>query len=561
MKKLEAIGQRSVNNIADITNYVMFEMGQPNHAFDLNLLSGRRIIVRRARQGETIKTLDGFERQLSTDMCIIADADRPVAIGGVMGGEDTEINLRTTDVLLESAYFTPPSIRATSRALGLGTEASYRYERGADTDSQVRVADRAAGLIAEIAGGTVLKGAIDVYPKKIERDAVRLREARVEKLTGLQIPVERAEQILTSLGLTVALLAEHQELLAVAPSFRVDIAREEDLIEEVARHFGYDRIATTLPAWGGAGSYLEGDERRRKVRGRLTDFGFHEAISFSFVSGERDRLFRNAHAETAKLANPIDVSEDEMRASLMTGLLEALQRNFNQGRRDVKLFEIGRVFKSTGEEARPEEREVAGLVMSGAAAPEAWRSARQVDFYDLKGAVEAVMNGLNVSGFTIDRASVEYLHPGQAAVLNRDGEVMARFGRLRPKVASLYKFRQPVYVGEIELGKLLAIAADEVRYKALPRFPSVSRDVSALIPELFSWGDIEAAIKELQIGEIVSVTVFDMYKGKEMPEGVRSLAFRVTYRSDERTLTDTEVAAMHERIRGMLSQRFSAQLR
>jgi phenylalanyl-tRNA synthetase beta chain len=561
VKRLEAIGQRSVNNIADITNYVMFELGQPNHAFDLNSLQERRIIVRRARAGEKIKTLDGVERQLSTDMCIIADANRPIAIGGVMGGEETEINADTTDVLVESAYFNPASVRATARALGMNTEASYRYERGADYDSQVRVADRVAQLVAEIAGGTILKGAIDVYPQRIERDAVKLRESRIERLSGLRIELDRAAEILTGLEFVVAPFAERRELLAVAPSFRIDISREEDLIEEVVRHVGYDNIEVTLPDWNGEGQYLQGEDRRRKVRNTFTNFGFHEAVSFSFVSGERDRLFRLDSKETATLSNPIDMNEDEMRASLMTGLLEALQRNFHQGRKDVKLFELGRVFKAASGSPRPDERETLGLVMSGELLSQAWRGSRQIDFFDLKGVIEAVTGSFNVTGFTIERASVEYLHPGQSAVLQRDGEVIARFGRLHPRIASLYKFRQPVFVGEIEFGSLLELATESSVYKALPRFPGVSRDISALVPDQYSWAEIEKAIRDLGIREIVSVTIFDMFKGKEMPEGLRSLAFRTAYRSDERTLTDEEVAAMHERVRELLEQRFAAQLR
>ncbi len=560
-QKLEAVGQRPVNNIADISNYVMFELGQPNHAFDLNTLSGKKIIVRRAVEGEKLQTLDGVERLLTTEMCIIADADRAIAIGGVMGGEETEISSKTTDVLIESAYFNPASIRATGKALGMGTEASYRYERGMDYDSQVRVANRVAQLISEIAGGEIVKGVIDVYPNKIERDPVRLRESRIGKLTGLRVSLENAVRILTSLQFAVEPVADRSELLAVAPSFRIDVSREEDLVEEVARHFGYEKIATTLPDSVEAGRYLESEGRRRATRNTLVDSGFNEAISFSFVNGESDTLFREANQTTPKLSNPIDVSEAEMRASLMTGLLSALQRNFFHGRRDVKLFELGRVFKSIQTGERPDEREVLGVVMSGALTPDTWRDNRQMDFYDLKGVIESIMGSLRISGFTIERASVEYLHPGQSAELNKDGMVVARFGRLHPKVASLYKFRQPVYVGEIEFGKLIEFAADEVRYKPLPKFPSISRDISALLPDTVSWGEIETAIKELGIGEIISIAVFDMYKGKEMQAGTRSLAFRVVYRSDERTLTDDEVSALHQRIRDLMEQRFSAQLR
>jgi phenylalanyl-tRNA synthetase beta chain len=559
--RLESIGQRSVNNIADITNYVMFEMGQPTHAFDLNLLHGRRIVVRRARAGEQLTTLDGLARELSPEMLMIADEDRVVAVAGVMGGEDTEINSETTDVLLESAYFNPASVRATARALGLDTEASYRFARGADPSAQAVAADRVAQLIAEIAGGVIARGVIDIHPVQITRDPVALRQSRVERLTGLRVPIEEAARILHALEFAVETLAEREELLAVPPSFRVDVSREEDLVEEVARHAGYDLVDTTLPAWSGTGNYLASDGQRRRVRRVLMDTGFNEAITFSFVNGERDRLFRAAGQTSIRLANPIDVDESEMRTSLLAGLLESMQRNFNHGNRDVKLFEVGRVFTAQGEGARPAERELLALAMSGAVASDDWRGARQVDFYDLKGAVEAVFSSLNISGFTIERAGVEYLHPGQSAVLSREGEQVARLGRLHPRVASLYKFRQPVYVAEVEFERLLALPVDQVRYSALPRLPAASRDVSALVPEQVLWGDIERAIAGLGISEISSVKVFDMYKGKEMGEGLRSLAFRVTYRGEGRTLTDEEVASMHDRVKGLLEQRFGAQLR
>jgi len=560
-ERLESIGQRSVNNVADITNYVMFEMGQPTHAFDLNLLHGHRIVVRRPRQGERITTLDGFERELASEMLVIADADRAVAIAGVMGGADTEISSRTADVLIESAYFNPASIRHTARTLGMDTEASYRFARGVDFEAQVRAADRVAQLIAEIAGGTILKGAIDVYPSQITRDSVSLRESRVERLTGLKPSIEQAADILRALQFKIEVNANDKTLRAEAPSFRIDISREEDLVEEVARHVGYDLVDVTLPAWSGAGKYLAGDRERRNVRRALTGLGFDEAYSFSFVSGERDRVFRPANTPAPTLLNPIDVDQSEMRATLVTGLLDAVQHNFNQGSRDVKLFEIGRVFKPGSSTARPEEREALGIVMTGSAVADDWRDHRQLEFFDVKGAVEVVLSTLNISGFTIDRARVEYLHPGQSAVLSRDGVEVARFGRLHPRVASLYKFRQPVFVGEIAFDMLLALPADQVRFAALSRFPTASRDISALVPDRVMWAEIESAVNDLGIAEIVSVRLFDTYKGKEMPDGFRSLAFRVTYRSDDRTLTDEELAGMHERVRGSLEQRFGAQLR
>lgn len=559
-ERLESIGQRPVNNIADITNYVMFEMNQPTHAFDLNLLHGKRIVVRRPRPGEQITTLDGSTRELTSEMLVIADSDRPVAIAGVMGGADTEINDQTKDVLIESAYFNPASIRHTARALGMDTEASYRFARGADPNAQVKAADRVAELIAEIAGCQVLSGVIDAHPVLVTRNRVTLRELRIERLTGLKVTIQQAAEILRKLEFDVE-LTEAGKLSATAPSFRIDISREEDLVEEVARHVGYDHVDVTIPEWGGAGSYLTGDKQRRNVRRALIALGFDEAYSFSFVSGERDQLFRQGKRPPATLSNPIDVNQSEMRSSIVTGLLDAVQNNFNQGTRDVKLFEIGRIFEPSESDERPVEREVLGLVMTGSVLPDDWRGSKQVELYDLKGAVEVAMSTLNISGFTIKRASVEYLHPGQSGVLNKDGDEIARFGRLHPRVASFYKFRQPVFIGELEFGRLLQLPPDRVRYSALARFPAASRDVSALVPDDVMWGDIEAAVRDLGIPEIVSVRVFDTYKGKEMPEGFRSLAFRVTYRGKGRTLTDDELTGMHERVRMLLENRFGAQLR
>lgn len=559
--RLDTIGQRSVNNIADITNYVMFEMGQPTHAFDLNLLRERRIVVRRPRAGETLKTLDGFTRELAPDHLVICDADHAVAVAGVMGGEETEINERTTDVLIESAYFNPGSIRQTARSLGLDTEASYRFARGADFNAQLQASARVAELVTQLAGGRLLRGAIDVYPSRITREAVLLRESSVERLTGLKVAIQDAAEILRALEFEVELLPGEKHLRALPPSFRIDIRREEDLVEEVARHTGYDKVAITLPVWSGEGKYLSSERRRRSVRSALTGLGFDEAYSFSFVNGERDRLFRLNERPTATLANPIDSNQTEMRASLITGLLEAVQHNFNQGCRDIKLFEIGRVFEAEKEGARPDEREMLAAVMAGSAVRDDWRGSRAVDFYDLKGAIETLWTAVNVSGFTIERASVEYLHPGQSAALSCEGEQLARFGRLHPHVASLYKFRQPVYVGEVELQKVLALETDRIRYSALPRFPASSRDVSMLLPDAVMWGDIEKTVIGLGIREIASVQVFDTYKGKEMPDGFHSLAFRVIYRGEGRTLTDEEVARMHEVVRELMKQRFGAQLR
>jgi len=561
VNRLESIGQRSVNNIADVSNYVMYEMGQPTHAFDLNRLAGRKIIVRRALEGEKITTLDGFTRDLSTQMLVIADSHRAVAVAGVMGGEDTEISSGTADVLIESAYFNPHSVRTTARQLGLDTEASYRFERGADFDAQAFAADRVAMLIMEVAGGRILKGLIDVYPSPVVRDPVTLRIARIKQITGLNVSLEEASRILGALGFTVEVLPEQSELRAVAPSFRVDVSREVDLVEEVARHVGYDLIDQTLPPSTAAGRFLPGEDGRRAVRQSLAALGFDEAISFSFVNPETDRTFGPGGRGRVVLANPIDSSEDEMRSSLLTGLLEAVQRNFNYNSRDLKLFELGKVFDKPGLDGRPVERESLALALTGEAAGDDWRGHRPLDFYDLKGTVQRVLDIFNLKGFTIERASVEYLHPGQSCSLVLDGIVVARFGRIHPRVAAQFKYRQPVYVAEIDFERLRDLEVLLPAYSSIPRLPATSRDVSALVADSVLWSNIESAITGLGIKEVDSVKLFDVYKGQGVPEGMRSLAFRVIYRGDGRTLTDDEVSAGHEKVRRLLEDRFGAQLR
>lgn len=568
VSRLESIGQRSVNNIADITNYVMFEMGQPTHAFDLDKLLGKQIIVRRAYPGEQLTTLDGMTRELAPEMLVIADSSRAVAMAGIMGGEDSEISGATKDVLLESAYFNPASVRQTARALGLDTEASYRFERGADCGAQVRAADRVAQLIQQIAGGSVPKGALDVYPAPITRDPIVLRVDQVTRLTGLKVDKARAAGILRALEFEVEPLSEDGTIQATPPSFRIDISREVDLVEEVARHVGYDLIDLSLPEWSGSGAYLPGEMRRRSVRQALIAMGFDEAITFSFVNGERDNLFdpkgpkSRAPNDVGVLTviNPIDIDQRQMRTSLLTGLLQAVQTNLNQGQRDVKLFEFGRVFHQPAIGERPIETGMLGLVITGEPTTD-WRHNRPVDFYDIKGFVEAVIDECNVSGFTISEAGVEYLHPGQSAVLKLDDRPLACFGRLHPHLGALYKFRQPVFVAEIRFVDLVAAEGGRARYSALPRLPSTSRDISVLLPADVRWGDVERAVHKLGIEEIAAVRVFDVYTGRGVQEGLRSLAFRIMYRSPERTLTDEEVDALNERVRAMLRERFGAQLR
>ena len=535
VRRLESVGQRSVNNVADITNYVMLETGQPLHAFDLHQLRGERIVVRTAGSGEKITTLDGEERDLTPEMLVIADAERPVALAGIKGGEDSGITEKTADVLLEAAYFAPAQVRATSKALGLSTEASYRFERGTDQEIVARASDRAAALIAEIAGGEVLGGLVDAYPTKAARDWVWFRRSRYAVVTGLRIELGEAERILRSLGFTVEADVENDRLRAMPPSWRVDVSIEEDLIEEVARIAGYDNLKNTLPGSAGAGAYLPGEDARRAARQTLTALGYNEAVSFSFVNGGTDEML-SAVGDDSRLAllNPIDETQAHMRVTLLGGLLDALERNFNYG-------------------ARNEDDWQAATSSNGGG---------RIDFYDVKGAIESVAEamGLQALDFEPDK-TCDFLHPGRRAEVWLGDEVIGVMGQLHPRIAARYKFKQPVYVADLNLRIMLLADRAKVRYHPLPKFPTVVRDLALLIDTGVHFAGVERAIEGLKIPELVGVKLFDLYAGKELPPGNRSIALSLRYRAADRTLTDEEVNAAHDRVIKMLKREFDAEVR
>ena len=594
-RRLQAIGQRPINNVADITNFVLHEMGQPLHAFDLATLKESRIVVRRAHAGEKMKTLDGVLRELDEQMLVIADGSRAVAVAGVMGGEETEISDATVDVLIESAYFDPQSVRRTSKALGLQTEASYRFERGVDYDGVRHAQDRCVALICEIAGGTATVDAIDVYPSKIEPPVVRLRPRRVEELTGLVVNADESTRILESLGFESqesnyarasngALASEDEagELRFEVPTWRRDVSIEEDLVEEVARLVGYEKIGEALPPSPVAGEYLAGDRRRRAARQVLTGAGFNEAISFSFVDeaaaidetgagvGAGESRFelvpglQKVEGEGAfvRLSNPIIEGARLMRPTLLPGLLESVRNNFNHAARDVRLFETGRVFAAGGEgEARPNEVEAFALVLTGEALDEGRATGRALDLFDIKGALEAATDAMLIGALEFTNASVKHLREGQAARVSLGGAAVGTLGRLSEELAARYKFRQPVFVAEVNLTTLLASGERPARYTPLTRFPSVVRDVSFVAPRAAAYGDMRRAILSLGIEECREVLLVDVYEGAGVPEGKRSLTLRVEYRADDRTLRDEEVDAMHARVVAALEGEFGAQLR
>ncbi|HEX8706623.1 MAG TPA: phenylalanine--tRNA ligase subunit beta [Pyrinomonadaceae bacterium] len=590
VRRLEAIGQRPINNVADITNYVLHEQGQPLHAFDLAKLVGQRIIVRRATPGEKLKTLDGCERELDGEMLVIADAARPVAVAGVMGGEDSEISAATRDVLIESAYFDPASVRRTARLLGLHTEASHRFERGVDYEGVLRAQERCVALVCELAGGTATGDAIDVYPEPLRPPLVSLRPERVKALTGLEVAPDEALRILAALGFIQSSTAQgeagaqspgktagpsHQgtnsRLSFIAPTWRVDIAIEEDLVEEVARYTGYEKITTELPASNIAGEYQATEGKRRALRRAVTAAGYDEAISFSFIDAAHDERFEllpglvQADEERfITLSNPIIEGSTRMRPTLLPGLLEAVRHNLNRGTRDIRLFETGRVFAANAESGQlPIEREALALAATGSAVEEGRAGgARELDFYDLKGALEAAIDEMRLEPLRFEATSARHLRDGQSArISTADGRTIGAIGRLDETVAAGYKFRQAVYVAELDLSALLESAETPALYTPLPRYPSIMRDLSLLVSRSMTFAAIVGTVDEQQLEHCRSLKLVDVYEGANLPEGKRSVTVRIEYRADDRTLRDEEVDVMHARILQALEERFGAQLR
>jgi phenylalanyl-tRNA synthetase beta chain len=583
VRRLQAIGQRPINNVADVTNFVMHELGQPLHAFDLETLAGRRIVVRRAREGEKLKTLDGVVRELDAEMLVIADAARAVALAGVMGGEETEISGRTTEVLIESAYFDPQSVRRASKLLGLSTEASYRFERGVDYEGVRRAQDRCVALVCELAGGAATEDAVDAYPRPITPPAVSLRPRRVEEIAGLEVPAEECARILVALGFgregTAGAAASgaaspsggaNERLIFRVPTWRTDVGIEEDLVEEVARVVGYDKIEEALPPAGAAGEYLAGDARRRAARRTLVALGFNEAVNISFIdeanAGRYEAipglLAADGEGAFVTLKNPIIEGASLMRPTLLAGLLDSVRRNFNHGTRDVRLFETGHVFAApaAGQE-RPREPEAFALVVTGEALEAGRATGRPADFFDLKGAFEAAAEAMNVTGLSYEAAPVKHLREGQAARVWLGGEAVGSLGRLSEETAAAYKFRQPVYCAEVSLTALLDSPEPPTRYAPLPRFPSVVRDVSFVAGRRASFGEMREAVEGLGIPECRGVSLVDVYEGASLPEGKRSVTLRIEYRSDERTLRDEEADEMHARAVAALERAVGAALR
>jgi phenylalanyl-tRNA synthetase beta chain len=565
-QRLRAVGLRPINNVVDVTNYVLMEMGHPLHAFDYDLLAGNRIEVRRAKKGEKVRTLDDVERRLDPDMLLICDAEKAVAIAGVMGGSNSEVHEKTGNILLESAYFHPSSIRKTAKSLGLHSESSHRFERGTDIEGVVRALDRAASLIQRLAGGALARGRIDVYPVRFPIQKIPLRVRKVSELLGVKLSSEEIARILKSLNLAVSETKE--EILTVEiPTFRVDLEREIDLIEEVARRFGYNRIPSTRVM---ATLELGGRSREQRltaeVRQELAAQGFFETIHYSFHNPtDLDRFGlheKDPLRDHIRIRNPLSEDQSVMRTTLLPGLIETLQHNLKHSRSDIRIFEVGRVFEKQTSTGALERHCVAGLI-SGQDILDGWDvRPREVDFFDLKASVEDLLGGIGLPSLQwIDREIPPFLHPGKSAWVECRGSRLGLLGELHPEVMKEYDLQQRAYCFELDLDACFALAADQVIYRPASRFPSVERDVALIVSNDISAGAVQAEMREASPALIRGIRLFDLYRGKPIPSDRKSLAFTIRFQAEDRTLTDKEINLVRDSIIERLNKKFGATLR
>ncbi len=567
-RRLQLVGLRPINNVVDVTNYVMWELGQPLHAFDLELLEGSRIVVQRARPGEKFISLDGQTRDLGPEMLMIWDGQRPVAVAGVMGGENSEVRAQTTNVLIESAFFNPMSIRRTAKALGMNTEASKRFERGVDPEGCARAARRAARLMADLAGGTVARGELDVYPNPQPPQTLKLRVSRVNSLLGTTLGAEEVKHCLELLSMEVQ--ESSQDVFMVKPpTRRVDLTREIDLVEEVARVWGFHRIPNSLPGrrlpMVEHGVEWNWDSRIREI---LVGFGFNEVITFSFMDpGALDRLgisLEDPMRATLKLRNPLRQDQGVMRTSLVPGLLDAVHGNLHRRNNDLRLFELGRVFLPKEGEPLPQEpRRLAGA-MVGQRTPLHWSSgSASVDFFDLKGVVEGLVCDLRIGDVSfLGGQCPSFLNPAAAARVVSGQRELGWLGELDPEVQHRWDLELPVLLFEMDLELLLELCVTVPRYSSLPRFPEVVRDLSIIVGEEVPAGRLIKFIRDEGGQWLENVVLYDLFQDPDkLPPNTKSLTFRLWFRSREGSLTDEAVNLEQQRILEGLKETLGAKLR
>ncbi len=539
-KRLLSVDQRPINNAADASNYTLWEMGHPTHAFDLDLLEGGKILVRRAFTGETLKTLDGIERKLSPEDLVIADAVKPVALAGVMGGFDTMITGKTKNILIEAAWFDPVVVRRSSRRHGLHTDASHRFERGADFGATSLACARVAERILEAAGGELRGEEIDVVARKLDQAPVELRLSEVRRTLGEALGVEEVVRILRRLGFELMPESAEEPVFTVhIPSWRLDVEREIDLIEEIARLHGYDKFANTLPAYAGAVRELPHAKKNERLRSSLLALGYNEAISLTFISHEEAEQF--AHAPVIELENPLSEEASVMRTSLVPGMLNMLAYNLNRGSDAVRLFESGNVFERADGKALELKRTCLGATSPPSQKSQGW-GAQDGGFFQLKGDVENLLHAFQHESLAYDAQAADYYHPGRSSRALMDGALVAQFGQIHPEIAAARKLRQDVFVAEFYLDQLYTHALREARYRALPRYPAVERDFSFVFDDAVTFEKVQHSVLAMRVIELTSFVPVEVFRGGSVPAGKYSLLLRATFQSNDRTLREEEVA-------------------
>lgn len=562
-RKVFSAGMRPINNVVDVSNMVMLELGHPLHAFDYDLFrfqgsdGQKKVVVRRAKDGEKFVTLDEVERALNREVLLIADGNEPVAIAGIMGGLKSEVRPTTRSVLLESAYFDPRVTRRGRISLGLSTESSQRFERGADPNGVVRAADRAAELLESLAEGKVLRGVVDNYPSPIHPVQITLRPKRVNELLGTDLSSQEIVRILGSLEVSIK---ESDGLTAKAPTFRPDLTREIDLVEEIARIHGYDKIGTSLRASGSLVTQVAWeDELSGEVKHLLAGGGFFEVITNNLVDPE---VLAKLDPETAHLSlkNPLSHDLSALSTSLSYGLLGVVSRNKNRLERNVRIFELGKVFWAQGNKL-PEERLHLGIAISGSREPVRWEASEpEVDLYDLKGTVE-VLFGRFLLSVKLEPGDNALLHPDRSFNVQMANEKIGVLGEVSESVLEIFGIKDKVILAELDFEKLASVVPRERQFSPLPKFPPVDRDMAVLADQKLLCQAVTAKVREVGGDLVEDVTLFDVYRGKQVPSGKRSLAYSIRYRSREKTLTDEEVDKIHQRIVSELERSFGIALR
>jgi phenylalanyl-tRNA synthetase beta chain len=572
-RRLESVGIRSINNVVDVTNLVMMELGQPLHAFDFAKLEDRKIIVRRAQPDEMFTTLDEVGRQLDENVLMIADGKRNVAIGGVMGGRNSEVSNTTTEIFLESAYFSPSSIRRTSKKLGLSTEASFRFERSIDLLGVDFALKRATKLIVELAGGKVARGLIDEFPHTYTPTEIVLRPQRVRKILGTSLTADEMQEILSRLGFQShseeTQVASQQLMEVTVPSYRPDVTREIDLVEEVGRIYGYDNIPTMLPS-GEIPPKMPNKPREveKRVRELLVSQGMREAINYSFFDKESLEYLciadKEPYNKVVPLKNPLNVDQTVLRTTTIPGLLRSVILNKSNRAKDIRLFEIGKVFVRTDSSVPlPDEKTQISGVITGSRTEMGWTHRQEpVDFYDVKGIIENIFQTLGIVYEFRQTTDIPFLHPGEAATIHAGDGAIGFVGKLHPDVVDAFDIDEDrIYLFELSLEQIVAQSSLERTFRSLPKFPAVHRDLALVVPASVQVSDVEAIIAKAGKPLLENVVLFDRYVGPQISEGCIGLTYSLTYRSLEKTLTDDEVSDIHQSIVEHLNTRLGVVLR